>query len=323
MLFILSLSGNLPPIDIQRKSNIPINAYKIELHSPSVNKNRSFIKSATRHLKSMNFAKAKWIIRKFYSFVCTPMIINAGLHALISLLLFRICYLLLTSGKHRNYCSVVGSTASFGAAAYYAVHPNRIKDFLLQKFVSANMSLFLVLLAVYFFLIQAKHRRLSNLNLIAVDTIGFSVLKVLPLVLGSCLSVASTALVVYSTQSLPLVGGYVSIILLTASLTVSYGDKSLVESENMTTALSWKNFRLLLVILSFCVLYISWVNLADAVVDTRMCRLRPTFGMLLAEVIIFTTKVRFECVKPLWIIRKRSVAGAILPARCRISLSHC
>eukprot|EP01035_Chromulina_nebulosa_P029447 gene29447-39031_t len=73
----------------------------------------------------MNVAKANKIIRKYYSLLVTPITINTG---------------------HRNYCSVVGSTASFGAVAYYAVHPNRIKDFLLQKFVSANISLFLLLL---------------------------------------------------------------------------------------------------------------------------------------------------------------------------------
>lgn len=259
----------------------------------------------------MNGAKANKIIRKYYSLILTPITINTGLHTLISLLLFRISYLLLTGGRHRNYCSVVGSTASFGAVAYYSVHPNRIKDFFLQKFLSANISLFLLLLAVYLFLLYSKYRRLSGVyanNWSAVDKSRIFVPKMLLLV-GLCLSVASIAVVAYFTQSLPLTGGSLSLVLVAASLTVSYGNE---ESGNETAALSWRNLRLLLLLMSSCLLYISWVNFVDTVADSRVCKLRPTLGMLIAEAIVFTTKVCFECVKPLWIIRRRST---VLPAR--------
>ena len=250
-----------------------------------------------KYFRNMTFAKAKKSLKSFFDLLLTPIVLNCSLHALISLLLFRISNLLLTSGRHRNYSMGIASTASFGGTFLFVVHPNRIDDLVLQKSFLATGSYFLLALAVHLILIRVKNRRLQSLISLKGDRIVKD--ERISLILPAILILLAIAMVAVATTSLLLTAGSALIAAL-ATLTAYHSNVHLSAHEQ-SIDWKWRCFAALATLLGLCALYISWINLVDLVSDGRSCKLRPTLGMLFAEAVIFFAKVAVECCKPLWI----------------------
>lgn len=234
-------------------------------------------------------------------------VLNAIIHAVFSLTLYKISVLLLRTGSHRNYSSTLASTASFCGVLFYAVHPNRLVDSILYKSPTASTSSFCMLVALYVFLLRRYNNRavpLRDLSLSsprAYETLSSRA----SFLIGFSFSILAIVIVVVFTYATPLIACTTLLAAIMFSVALSKSGHKIIH-QRVVSRRTWTNSGLFLLLLSVSILC-ALIN-TNPNTEAVLCRngsrevVKVSFtGMLVAEVLTFWLHLLSEAAKPLMI----------------------